>query len=394
PWGPAINYDEAGCDEVRKYVVQNALYWIDEYHLDGLRLDAIHGIFDFSPKHILLEIAESVHSRSELLDREIHIISESDLNDPRLVSPRENGGLESDAQWSDDFHHSIHSYLTGERFGYYSDFGSLQDIKKSLESAFVYDGKYSEYRKRSHGAPCSEIPGDRFVSSMQNHDQVGNRPDGLRLSRLLPSSQLKIAAALLILSQSIPLLFMGEEYAETSPFYYFIDHSDRKVVRAVREGRKREFESLQVKPEYIDPQAISTFSRSKLNHSLRKKRENKQMLDYYRELILLRKQLTAFQNYSRDSITIKALEEQNTIVMERAGLADSALVVFVLGSKSVSISNIVKTREWNKIHDSTTLEHRLEQEYDSKPILNPKNNTSIFPPLSVTIYSTQKEKKA
>jgi maltooligosyltrehalose trehalohydrolase len=288
PWGPAINYDDAESDEVRRFVIDNALYWVTEFHLDGLRLDAIHGIFDFSPRHILLEIAEAVHAQAALLGRRALVIAESDLNDPRLVRVPDACGYGLDAQWADDLHHAIHAELTGERNGYYADFGGLAPIATALKTPFVFDGRYSLHRKRKHGAPASGVPADRFVVCIQNHDQVGNRATGDRIAALVGFPKSRLAAALLLLSPYVPLLFMGEEYGEMNPFHYFVDHGDPKLIEAVREGRRKEFENFGWGEDVPDPQAPDTFERSRLDRRRMVVAEHAGMRALYRDLLSLR----------------------------------------------------------------------------------------------------------
>jgi maltooligosyltrehalose trehalohydrolase len=358
PWGPAINYDGRGCDQVRRFVVDNSLYWITEYHLDGLRLDAVHGITDLSPKHILTEIGDAIHAQECDLGRKLHVIAESDLNDPKIISPKETGGYGLDAQWSDDFHHSVHSYLTGERFRYYQDFGGIKDIEKALRNGFVYDGRYSKYRGRTYGAPSSSLPGEKFVIFMQNHDQVGNRPDGARLGSLLNPSALKVAVGLLLLAPNIPLLFMGEEFGETAPFYYFVSHTDPKLVEAVSRGRKKEIEADNTSNFYADPQDRSTFEKSKVNHGLLKKKRNREIFQYYRELIELRKTHPALKNLEKNLMEIRTFERKRTMVIRRRepGVEELALV-YVLGAEGVTLNQLLGGR-WEKIFDSTVMEPR------------------------------------
>ncbi|QGA54168.1 malto-oligosyltrehalose trehalohydrolase [Sulfolobus sp. E5-1-F] len=273
PWGLTFNFDDAGSDEVRKFILENVEYWINEFHIDGFRLDAVHAIIDNSPKHILEDIADVVHKYNKI------VIAESDLNDPRVVNPKEKCGYNIDAQWVDDFHHAIHALLTGEKQGYYSDFGSIGDIVKSYKDVFVYDGKYSNFRRKTHGKPVGDLDGCKFVVYIQNHDQVGNRGGGERLIKLVDKESYKIAAALYILSPYIPMIFMGEEYGEENPFYYFSDFSDPKLIQGVREGRKRE------NGQETDPQSDSTFNDSKLSWKI-----NNDILSFYKSLIKIRKE--------------------------------------------------------------------------------------------------------
>jgi maltooligosyltrehalose trehalohydrolase len=288
PWGPALNYDDADSDEVRRFVVDNARYWISEYHIDGLRLDAVHGIFDFSAKHLLEEIADAVHELGTQLGRRVVVIAESDLNDPKLVRSTDEFGYGLDAQWSDDFHHAVHALLTQEKEGYYADYGAVEHLAASLREPFVYDGARSRYRRRRHGGKSEGLPRERFVVAIQNHDQVGNRALGDRLSTLLAPDQLRLAAALLLLSPYVPLVFMGEEYGETNPFQYFVSHSDQTLVDAVRGGRRREFESFGWGEDVPDPQDEETLRRSVLDRSRASQRENAGLYALYRDLFTLR----------------------------------------------------------------------------------------------------------
>ena len=288
PWGPALNYDDADSDEVRRYVVDNALYWITEYHVDGLRLDAVHGIFDFSARHLLQEIAEAVHAQAEQLGRRVVVIAESDLNDPRLVRSIDEYGYGLDGQWSDDFHHAVHALLTGETAGYYADFGAVKHLAAALREPFVYDGAFSPHRRRRHGGKSVGLPREKFVVAIQNHDQVGNRAIGDRLSTILTPEQLRLAATLLLLSPYVPLIFMGQEYGETNPFQYFVSHGDDALVHAVRTGRRREFESFGWGDDVPDPQAEETFHRSVLDRGRAAQPEHAAVFALYRDLLALR----------------------------------------------------------------------------------------------------------
>jgi maltooligosyltrehalose trehalohydrolase len=289
PWGPALNYDDADSDEVRRFIVDNALYWVTEFHVDGLRLDAIHAIFDFSPRHILRDIAEAVHAQSALLGRRALVIAESDLNDARVVRATDACGYGLDGQWADDLHHAIHAALTGERNGYYADFGGITPIANALRTPFVIDGRYSLHRKRKHGAPATGVPADRFIVCIQNHDQVGNRAMGDRIAGLVGFPKSRLAVALLLLSPYVPLLFMGEEYGEVNPFHYFVSHGDPKLIETVREGRRKEFENFGWGDDVPDPQAPQTFERSRLNRPRIVLAEHAEMRALYRDLLRLRR---------------------------------------------------------------------------------------------------------
>lgn len=285
PWGDAINFDDSGSVEVRRMVCDNALMWLRDYHVDGLRLDAVHAIFDASAIHVLEQLVTEVRALETQLGRKLLVIAESDLNQPRLVTLPEAGGYGLDAQWSDDFHHALHAYLTREHSGYYEDFGSLADVAKALASPYVYDGIYSRYRKRIHGRPPRSLRADRFIVCIQNHDQIGNRAAGERLGHLISVDRLKIAAALLMASAFVPLIFQGEEWNASSPFQYFTDHRDPALAQAVREGRRKEFAQFIGAAEVPDPQAQETFARSKLRWDERKDGEHAEILAWYRKLI-------------------------------------------------------------------------------------------------------------
>jgi maltooligosyltrehalose trehalohydrolase len=261
PWGKAVNFDGRECGPVRDYVLDNARMWLEEFHFDGLRLDAVHAIYDLGARHILAAIKEMAARVEQRSGRAIHVIAESDLNDPRVLRDPEQGGYGLDAQWADDFHHAAHAFLTGEQRGYYSDFGSPEQVARSLETPFVYAWTYSKHRRRKHGAPADGLGADRFVVCLQNHDQVGNRAVGERLSELLGTSEkMRAAAALLLLSPYIPMLFMGEEYGEVRRFPFFCSFCGEELLQAVREGRKREFADFVGAVEAIpDPGSEETF---------------------------------------------------------------------------------------------------------------------------------------
>ena len=301
PWGNALNFDDADSDEVRRYFIDNALYWISEFHMDGLRLDAIHAIFDLGATHVLAELARSVHALGESLGRTVVLIGESDLNDPKVVRAAEQSGWGLDGQWADDLHHAIHARLTGERTGYYMDFSGIAPIARALETPFVYDGRYSAHRKRRHGAPATGISNDHFVVCIQNHDQVGNRATGDRLTTVLSFEARKLAAALLLLSPYVPLIFMGEEYGETNPFQYFVSHGDRELVDAVREGRRREFAAFGWGDEVPDPQSERTFRDSKLDHDKRERDQHAAFYALYRALLRLRHEEPALRPGGADA---------------------------------------------------------------------------------------------
>ncbi|MBB4698163.1 maltooligosyltrehalose trehalohydrolase [Actinoplanes abujensis] len=292
PWGDSVNLDGPGADEVRRYIVDNVLMWLRDYHVDGLRLDAVHALADHSAIHLLEQMAVEVESLSSFLRRPLSLIAESDLNDPKLITPREAGGYGLNAQWDDDVHHVLHALLTGERQGYYGDFGSLESLQTVLTGAFFHAGTYSSFRGRRHGRPVdrARTPGHRFVAFLQDHDQIGNRAIGDRISATLSPGLLKVGATLLLTSPFTPMLFMGEEWAASSPWQFFTSHPEPELAAAVQNGRRREFAAHGwAEAEVPDPQDPETFRRSKLDWDEVAKPGHAEILDLYKRLIALRR---------------------------------------------------------------------------------------------------------
>ncbi len=308
PWGNAINFDDADSDGIRNYFLENALYWLENYHLDGLRLDAIHAIYDLGAKHILQEMAEKVEELSQKVGRKFYLIAESDLNDVRVIRPQELGGYGIDAQWSDDFHHALRTVLTEKTEGYYADFGTCEQLAKAYQKTFVYDWQYSPFRQRYHGSDASDRQGDQFVVCIQNHDQIGNQMLGERLANLVNFEAAKLAAGALLLSPYIPLLFMGQEYGDESPFLYFVSHSDPELIKAVSEGRKKEFADFHLEGEYIDPQSIEAFNLSKLNWEQRKEGKHQVLWQLHQKLITMRRSIPALKKLDKQNLTATARE--------------------------------------------------------------------------------------
>lgn len=313
PWGPGVNYDDEGSDEVRNFVIDNVTMWLRDYHADGLRLDAIHSLFDGSAKHIVESIAEAVDRLSMSLGRYKFVIAESDLNDPKVVKSRDAGGYGVDAQWSDDFHHALHAALTGENDGYYVDFGGLGPLKCVLDNNFFHDGRFSQFRNRRYGRRADDLGGSSFIVYTQNHDQVGNRAKGDRLSELLDVPRLKIAAALLMFSPFVPMLFQGEEWAASTPFLYFTDHN-AELGKAVSEGRKKEFASFVWSVDEIpDPQSVEAFNASKLAWEEQEHGEHAEMLAWYRSLIQLRRKWPVLRQGREESFSTTCTGDVLTI---------------------------------------------------------------------------------
>ncbi|MDQ3569454.1 MAG: malto-oligosyltrehalose trehalohydrolase [Actinomycetota bacterium] len=322
PWGPAVNLDGAGSDEVRAFFVDNAVMWFEDYHCDGIRVDAVHSMFDTSPVHLVEQLSVRAEEVSAHLGRHTVVIAESDLNDPRVVRRREVGGYGADAQWSDDFHHALHAVLTDEGAGCYADFGTMGHLAAAIERAFVYAGEYSTRRRRSHGRHDPTLSGSRFLAYLQNHDQVGNRAGGERSAALMSTARLKVGAALVLTSPFLPLLFQGEEWGAATPFLYFADHRDPEVVSAVREGRLRDLASLGWLPgDVADPQDPTTFERSKLDWSEladgNRVSRHRELLDWYRRLIRLRRQLPALSDGRLDRVRTSYDERNRWLVVER-----------------------------------------------------------------------------
>ena len=321
PWGSAVNLDHMGSHEARRFLLDNALMWLRDYHVDGLRLDAIHAFQDDSAVHFLEQLSFEVENLAAHLGKHFVLIAESDLNDPRVVRSRDAHGFGMDAQWSDDLHHALHSVLTGETSGYYEDFGRLQDLATALKEAFVFNGNYSEHRQRHHGRRPLGVSGHRFLAYSQNHDQIGNRATGQRLSQLISPGAQKIAAALVLTSPFLPMLFMGEEFSASTPFQYFTQHEDRELAHNVSEGRRREFAAFGWAPTDVpDPQCAETFQRSKLNWHEVSAEQHADMLAFYRQLIALRKRIPNLTDGRLDEVETCYSEEDRWLVVSRGSI--------------------------------------------------------------------------
>ena len=312
PWGPAFNYDGRGSDPVRDFVLDNVRLWIEDYHFDGLRLDAVHAMHDGRPVHILREIKETADAAAARRGRHAVVIAESHLNDVRVLLPPERGGYGLDAEWLDDFQLQVHAHLTGERHGKYVDFGRPADYARLLERTFILDGVYSEYRGRRWGAPADGRPGDRFVGSVQTHDQVGNRAFGERLGVLVGPAARRLAASLLLLAAHLPLLFMGEEYGEENPFLFFCSFEDRQLIENVRKGRQRDY-GFAGGVQVPDPQDAATFAASKLSWSWTKGSGRAGMRRLVQDLLACRRRWPALRDFSRRAARL--LPDENTAVI-------------------------------------------------------------------------------
>jgi len=369
PWGDAVNLEDRGSHEVRRFFCDNALMWLRDYHFDGLRLDAVHAYMDRSAINFMEQLGAEVHALQAHTGRSYVVIAESDLNDPRFVTAREAGGYGLDAQWSDDFHHALFSVLTGERSGYYADFGSLADLAKSLREVFVYDGRFSRYRDRIQGRPVVNLPASRFLGYSQDHDQVGNRAKGDRLGQIVSLGRAKIAAALELTAPFVPMIFQGEEWAASSPFLFFTNHGE-ELGKLISEGRKKEFAAFGWNPADIpDPQSPKTFQRSKLNWDERTTAPHAEMLDWYRRLIALRHATPDLTDPDRSRVHVRFSEEAKWLVMER-------------GSVTVAVS-IAKNPVTLQVRAGSSIA------LASSPGMQRSNNSLTLPPDSVAILNRE-----
>lgn len=333
PWGDAVNLEGAGSHEVRRFFCDNARLWLRDYHCDGLRLDAVHAYTDRSAIHFMEQIGADVRALETEAGRRYVVIAESDLNDPRVVTPVVAGGYGLDAQWSDDFHHALVTALTTEQSGYYADFGALADLGKAVHEAYVYDGRYSKYRDRVHGRPVHGLEGWRFLGYSQTHDQVGNRAKGERLSQLVSVGRAKIAAAMTMTAPFVPMLFEGEEWAASTPFLYFTDH-EPELGKLISEGRREEFAAFGWDPaEVPDPQAPETFERSKLRWEERSQIAHAEMTEWYRALIALRREMPELIDGDLASVRVQWSEREHWFTMERGRVT----VAFSLAERPVEV---------------------------------------------------------
>ncbi|HEX6095251.1 MAG TPA: malto-oligosyltrehalose trehalohydrolase [Thermoanaerobaculia bacterium] len=347
PWGLALNFDGPHSDDVRWYFIHNALQWIDEFHFDGLRVDAVHAIVDHSAEPFLQDLNVAVHARAKELGRRVISIAESDLNDPRVITPVEDFGLDFDSQWADDYHHSLHVLLTGEQDGYYAGFPrKVSNLARVLETGYLYVGQHSPYRGRKYGLKPKSKDGAQFVVSMQNHDQVGNRMLGERLTDIVSIDQVRLAAAAIVLSPFVPMLFMGEEYGEKAPFQYFTSHGDADLIEAVRKGRREEFDDFTWEGEPPDPHDEETFHRSKLNWALLERDEHASLWRLYRELLALRRDTPALRRLDLSKVETQADDEKQVLVLRR----DDTLTAFNFSDRAQTVE--VPDGKWSALMET------------------------------------------
>jgi maltooligosyltrehalose trehalohydrolase len=352
PWGEAVNFDGAYSDEVRRFLIENASQWLTDFHVDALRLDAIHAIVDTSATPFLRELGEAVHELGEQLNRRVFVIPESDLGDSRVATLPELGGHGLDAQWTDDFHHALHTLLIPEATGYYRDFGTAEALAEAFRGGYVYQGQHSAYRKRRHGNSTRQLKAEQFVVFAQNHDQVGNRLGGDRLAAIVSFEQLKVAAAAVLLSPFVPLLFMGEEYGETAPFLFFVSYSDPRVIEATRKGRRDEFSAFEWDGEIPDPQDEKTFLRSKLHPERHDREPNRALFEFYRELIRLRKSDPVLRNLSKECLRVRSWEVERLLLVRRWKGEDQGALILNFNRQQVSMQFELPVGGWRKRIDS------------------------------------------
>jgi maltooligosyltrehalose trehalohydrolase len=358
PWGPALNFDGPDSDEVRRYFVDNACFWTGEVHVDALRLDAIHSILDPSARPFVRELTEAVHAQARAQGRVVHVIAESAANDVNVIRAADQGGLGADAQWNDDFHHALYVLLTGERDGYYADFGSLDDFARAWTHGYVYDGRWSQYRRRRHGTSSRGLPGHRFVVFAHNHDQIGNRLRGDRLAPGVALERLRLVAAAVVLSPFIPLLFQGDEYGDPAPFPYFVSHTDPALIEAVRSGRAAEFAAFGWDDEPPDPQSEDTFQAAKLDRTLAEKDEHAALARWHRTLLALRRGEPALARLDPSAVEPSAHAHARTLVLRRRAGDAVVAVVLHFGEGTVRVPAALDAGSWRVLAQSSATEFR------------------------------------
>jgi maltooligosyltrehalose trehalohydrolase len=392
PWGDAINYDDEWSDGVREYFSFNALHWFENYHFDGLRIDAIHTMYDSGAVHFWELTRRKLEILEQRMGRKLYLFAESDLNSPRVIKDLELGGYGFDAQWLDDYHHALYVLLHPEGHNRYEDFGSLEQLAKAYTDGFVHSGEFVKFRKRKHGKSSAGIPGYRFIAFNQNHDQVGNRVLGERLGMLTGFGQLKMAAAALLLSPYLPLIFMGEEYADENPFFYFVSHTDEKLIEAVRDGRKKEFEAYKWDTEPPDPQGESTFAKSKIHWQKRYTGRNKMLLDWNKELIRLRKNRSALRYQEKDGVLSYVSGNRGfCLVRSNEENDDHILSMFNFSDKETELIAPMQIDIWHKILDSLDPKWSYqENEATAAPEKLKAGNRIVLGPWSVAVFGQNK----
>jgi maltooligosyltrehalose trehalohydrolase len=380
PWGKAMNYDDAWCDGVREYVIENVLMWFRDFHIDALRMDAVHAIRDLGPVHLVKAIRQKVNELSVQLQKPCYLIAELDLNDPVFINPLDKHGYGADAQWVDEFHHALRVTSGQPREGYYADFNGIADLAKSYHDAYVYDGQFSEHRKKFFGVK-TDNPGNQFVVFSQNHDQIGNRMLGERTSTLLSFEMCKLMAAAVLFAPFVPMIFMGEEWAEPNPFLFFIDHTDKELAKLVAKGRKEEFAAFKWEGEAPDPRLDETFDRSLLQWKLLEKAPHQAMLRYYKKLIGLRKTIPALHSTNRQDTQGKVDSNNKTLILERTFENESIICALNFSDQQQTVD--IGTAGMRVILDSSS----AEWDGPSATQLLPVKNKITLQPESIVLLA-------
>lgn len=370
PWGDAVNVDGPYSNEIRAFFIENAIYWLNEYHIDALRLDATHFIYDFSPYTFLEELVDQVALYCQTSSRHVYLIAEDDRNLAKLVLPRKDGGIGMDAQWLDDFHHALHTNVIGENFAYYQDFGQFWQLEHTFREGFIFNGQYSQNRKRRHGTSSEHIPADRFIVFLQNHDQIGNRMPNERITRIFSHEQFKLAIAAVLVSPYIPMLFMGDEYGEIAMFEYFISYDDQGLVEAVRKGRVSEFGFLMPPgTEPPDPASEESFLKSKLNHNLRESGVHRVLLEYHKALIALRKSVPALADPDKLRLEVKSHMQELVLYLRRWKDDENSEVFAALSfnTAEATVTLPVRPGKWKKRFDSSDPYWAKDSDLSGKP---------------------------
>jgi maltooligosyltrehalose trehalohydrolase len=383
PWGPAINFDDAGCDGVRRYYTENLLMWFRDFHLDAVRLDAVHAIKDFSPIHILRDMKQHLNQLMQETGRVHYMIVELDLNDTRFIKPLEEQGYGMDAQWIDEFHHALRVTATGENSGYYADFSGIGHLAKAYRDAYVYDGQYSPHRDKVFGIPAEHREGRQFVVFSQNHDQVGNRMLGERTTTLTSFEMQKLLAGAVIASPYLPMLWMGEEYSEPHPFLYFVSHTDPELAEAVRKGRKAEFAAFHSQGDAPDPMDEATFRESKLQWDLLNAEPHQTMFRWYQTLIRLRKEQPALRQLNRQNLAVEADETNKTLLLHRWHENQHLICLMNFSKGTQQIIAPAHASSWRKLLDSADPEWKGP---GAAPETLAPNNTIALCPESFVLY--------
>ncbi|WP_166335805.1 malto-oligosyltrehalose trehalohydrolase [Sphingobacterium chungjuense] len=352
PWGSAINFDDAYSNGVRDFVLANVRMWFADYHVDALRIDAAHALKDWSASHILQDIRRETNAWIEEQERDHYLIVECDLNDRRYLESLEKNGFAMDGQWVDEFHHALRVAAGGKPDGYYSDFHGVADLAKSLQHAYVYTGQYSEHRQKFFGTDTVGITGDHFIVFSQNHDQTGNRMLGERSSMLFSADMQRLMALTVMASPFVPMLFMGEEWSASTPFQYFVHHSDEELIEAVRKGRKEEFKSFHSDAEAPDPQSENTFADCVLKWDEVDSGAHQQMLAYYEALISFRKANSILRQVDRSLVTVQYDEPKSVIVLSYA-FEDQLMVGLLNFSSAAQTVSLDSAYSWERIWDTS-----------------------------------------